>query len=93
MPRAWNPPPETPLLWIAVNPYYAGHEVGRYATEALGWAAVKALTDKQRHKYEHVGGRLDVMTVLQYSEIVGRLQAMDDDDDAEDIIYHVLGRN
>ncbi len=79
--------------WVAVNPYYAGQVLGRYATEALGWAAVKALTDKQRLKYERWGGRLDVMKIDEYSAIVGRLQAMGDDEDAEDIIYHVLGRN
>ena len=82
--------------WVAVNPYYAGRKLGVYATEALAWATIAALTEKQRQKYVSPfegEGKLDVMTESQFNELVGRLQAMDDDQEAEEIIYWVLGRN
>ena len=88
-------PTPPPPRWVAVNPYYA-RKLGVYATEALAWAAIDALTEKQRRKYVcpfNGEGRLDVMTEQQFNEIVGRLQAMDDDQEAEEIIYWVLGRN
>ena len=88
--------PAAPLTrWIAVNPYYSSRRLGTCPTEALAWAAVNALTDTQRQKYDSPTGqgRLDVLMEYQFNRIVGMLQASDTEDDAEDIIYHVLGRN